>query len=270
MNMVHTSTEQIATLPLVDGAGQPQTSNALGLLLSLQHADSFFPSGAMAFSWGLESLMRDGHVRDASTLAEFIEAQLLHRWQSFDQGIVSAAWQAASTHREYPQHSAQPGSDSQQAMLQQLIALDEWVDAMTLVPTLREGSRRLGLTLLTVHAKLGTPGARSLQNYIADSKGSTPHLAVVQGYLWQQLGMSEAESRAVSAHTVCVSATSAAVRLGLIGHLDAQRILMRLQAPIAETLRRPVPDVWSLSNNLLATDIAGLRHGLHDARMFAN
>ncbi len=266
MNSTHTS------IHISTGADRPAGNALLGLLLSLQHSDSFFPSGAMAFSWGLESLMRDKHVVDVDSLAQFIEAQVLQRWCSFDQGIISAAWHAASEQQELAGNKGdsqhRPGTS--QAMMRILAELDDWVDAMTLSPSLRQGSRRLGLTLINVHAKLGTPGAQVLQQHMRDNKASMPHLAVVQGYLWQRLGMSEAESRAVSAHTVCVSASSAAVRLGLIGHLDAQRLLMRMQAAISQALAQPAPALDALSSNLLATDIAALRHELHDARMFAN
>lgn len=264
MNSTLTSTH-IST-----GADTPAGNALLGLLLSLQHSDSFFPSGAMAFSWGLESLMRDKRVVDVDSLAQFIEAQILQRWCSFDQGIISAAWHEASEQQELAGNTSDSSPATSQAMMRTLTELDDWVDAMTLSPSLRQGSRRLGLTLITVHAKLGTPGAQALQQYMRDNKASMPHLAVVQGYLWQRLGMSEAESRAVSAHTVCVSASSAAVRLGLIGHLDAQRLLMRMQAPISQALAQPAPALDALSSNLLATDIAALRHELHDARMFAN
>ena len=36
------------------------------LLASLQQSDSFFPSGSMAFSWGLEALQQDGLVTDVA------------------------------------------------------------------------------------------------------------------------------------------------------------------------------------------------------------
>lgn len=274
--MHHTNTSQApmgAPAVPVGAAG-----SGLAMLLSLQHGDSFFPSGAMAFSWGLESLMRDGLVVDAEGLAGFIEAQVLQRWLSLDQGIVSAAWQLAQRHAEAAgllqartdaAQDAAPGDAA--SLCTALLTLDQLVEAMTLPSSLREGSRRLGRTLLQVHAKLGTPAATQLQAHVtATAQAAVPHLAVVQGYLWQGLGMNEMEARAVSAHSVCVSASSAAVRLGLVGHLDAQRVLMRMQPLIAEALAQPAPAFDAWASSVIATDIAAMRHGLHDARMFAN
>lgn len=230
------------------------------LLASLQHADAFFPSGAMAFSWGLESLSRDRLVTDAKTCADYIEAQLVHRWISFDQGIISASWHAAGSMRALPA-----------AALKTLLEIDHLAEAMTLPPLLRDGSRRLGLTLINLHAKLATPGAFSLQAHInATPSARMPHLAVVQGYLWNGLGMSETDARAVSAYSVCSAATSAAVRLGLIGHVDAQRILSWILPQINAALSAPAPSLLNLSSSIFASDIAALRHDLQDARMFAN
>ena len=61
------------------------------LLAALQHADSFFPSGAVSFSWGLEALRADGLVRTADDVALFIAALLRHRWATGDRPLLAAA-----------------------------------------------------------------------------------------------------------------------------------------------------------------------------------
>jgi urease accessory protein len=230
----------------------------LGLLRSLQHSDSFFPSGATAFSWGLESLNRDHIITDAKSLTHYIETQLMHRWVSFDQGIICAAWQSSQNINDNSDFHA-------------LFAIDDFANAMTLSESTRVGSRKLGQTLVTVHVKLGTEGAILLQKQLLSNIGTPyPHLAVAQGYLWAWLGMSELEARAISAHGLCTSATSAALRLGLIGHIDAQRILMYMHTHIVAALDLPAPTLDSLASSTLAVDIANLRHEALDARMFVN
>ena len=39
------------------------------LLITLQHSDSVFPSGALSFSWGLEQLASDGVVASVDVAA---------------------------------------------------------------------------------------------------------------------------------------------------------------------------------------------------------
>ncbi len=47
-----------------------------GLLVALQHGDSFFPSGSFAFSWGLETLRNDGLVHGSTDVERFALDQL--------------------------------------------------------------------------------------------------------------------------------------------------------------------------------------------------
>jgi len=225
----------------------------MSLLASLQQSDSFFPGGAMAFSWGLEGLMRDALVIDATTLFAFVESQALSRWASLDQGLVCGAWRAWRAWNAFDAWHE----------------VDALAEAMTLPPALRNGSRRLGRTLADVHARLGSETANQIRDAIV--AGRTPgHLAAVQGAVWQSLGIAEDEARAISAHMICTGAVSSAVRLGIVGHLDAQRVLTLLRAPLARVLAKPAPPLDDLHAATFAADIAALRSQTHDARLFAN
>ena len=62
------------------------------LLSALQHADSFFPSGGVAFSSGLETLHADREVASVEQLAGFVEGQLKHRWATCDACALMAAF----------------------------------------------------------------------------------------------------------------------------------------------------------------------------------
>jgi urease accessory protein len=224
-----------------------------GLLTALQYGDSFFPSGAMAFSWGLEALQRDGFVRDMPTLIEYVDAQLLHRWASCDQGLLSAAYKAAA------------GDNA----LLAVIEIDALAEAISIVPPLREGSRRLGRTMASVHGKLGNACAAELLALI-EARHTPGHLAVVQGYIWAKAGMNALECRAAAAHATCIGAISAAVRLSIVGHLDAQRALASLRERLTEVLESDAPSLDQLSSCAFAIDIAAMRHAQYHARLFAN
>lgn len=224
-------------------------ADAMGWLAGLQQADSFFPGGSMAFSWGLEALQHAGYVKDADSLAVFVEAQALERWASLDQGIVCAAWRAES--------------------FDAWCEVDATAEAVTLAAPMREGARRLGRTLADVHARLGLPLAAQIRAAIGE--GRTPgHLPAVQGAIWRVLGIGEDHARAISAHTACTGAVSSAVRLGIVGHLDAQRVLSGLRPQLAAVLNAPAPSLDALWSNTFAADIATMRWQRHDARLFAN
>jgi urease accessory protein len=226
---------------------QSQPESLLG---ALQYGDSFFPSGSIAFSWGLETLRADGEIASAEQVAQFLEGQLVRRWASFDAPVLVAAMRA--------------GGD-----FDRLAELDDLVEAMTLATELREGSRRAGASLLKVHAGLGTPGAGEYRQKIAERK-ARGHLPVAQGLLWSATGLSEDACRAVSAHTLCTGIVGAALRLGMIGHLDAQKILLRARPAVAKLLGLPARPLELLHAYTPHAEIASMRHELQDSRLFAN
>ena len=101
--------------------------------------------------------------------------------------------------------------------------------------------------------------------------GEAPgHLPVVQGLLLAGVGLEERAAATVSAHALSVSVVGAALRLSIITHVDAQRILSATRGLLAELLAEPVPDVEQAGVYTPATDVATMRHESQTARLFAN
>ena len=225
----------------------PDLSNLLG---ALQHADSFFPSGSVSFSWGLETLHADRMVVTAPQLAEFVEGQLRHRWATNDVCALTAAFRAGG-------------------QFDRIAAVDDIVEAMTLAPEWRDGSRRAGASLLNVHAKLDTPGAAEYRERV-QRKTALGHMSVMQGMLWRAVGMTEETCRAVSAHTLCTGLVGAALRLGMIGHLDAQKVMLHVRPVLVDLLRLEPADAEAIHAYTPQAEIAAMRHEDQDSRLFAN
>ncbi len=220
------------------------------LLATLQHADSFFPSGAVSFSWGLEALRADGLVRSVDDVALFAEGQLRHRWATSDRPVLIATYAA--------------GDD-----LEAVAVIDHLQDAMALPFELRLGSRRMGAALLGVHARLGTPTAASYHSDVVAQR-APGHVAVVQGLVWRGVGLDADVAVGMGAHCFCIGMIGAALRLGIIGHLDGQRLLAKLRDLIVDLLATPVPQLHEISTFTPACDIAFMRHEVQPGRLFAN
>jgi urease accessory protein len=220
------------------------------LLTALQHGDSFFPGGAMAFSWGLEGLFADGKVRSAQDVRRFLEGQLRFRWATCDRVFLVAAHRA--------------GGD-----LTAVAKIDRSLAAMTMPREMRDGASRAGMALLGVHLRLGTPGADRYRALVQE--GECPgHLPVVQGLLFQELGLDERHAAAISAHLLCVGIAGAALRLGIVTHIEVQAALSGMRDRIVELLAAPVPPVESARMFVPAADIASARHETQTTRLFAN
>jgi urease accessory protein len=223
-------------------------ADAAALLLALQMGDSAFPSGGFGFSWGLETLKSDGLVRDGADVIAFAQAQLWHRWASADRPVLRAALAARGD-------------------LNRLAALDREVEAMNLAVEQREGSRRMGRALVRSHVTMDTPGAKAFQ--AAQREGRVlGHLPVAQGVVWGGAGLDIDGAEAVSAFAVAAGVGQAAVRLALIGPVEAQAMIAGLRGTIAALLARPCPDRPHAF--VPAAEIAVMRHESGEARLFAN
>jgi urease accessory protein len=229
-------------------------SNASILLASLQHGDSFFPSGAVSFSWGLETLFTENTLTNADDVEVFTRTQLQGRWAGFDRSVLITAHDAANL---------------KDGHVEELRRIDAIVESQTLASELRDGSRRSGLALLRVHEKIGTPGASAYYGEARRSK-TRGHLSVMQGFLWARCGVDKSHSQVIAAHALCVGLLGAALRLGAIGHVDSQRILAALHDPIDEILNHEAPVLEHAHAFTPHSEIAVMQHETADSRLFAN
>lgn len=225
----------------------PPTSN---LLLALQHADSQFPSGGFAFSQGLEAASQLADRLGGFDLAGFLAAQIRHRWADADRvALIRAHRLDGDLHR--------------------LAMLDAEVEASTFTEGLRTGSRRNGMALLTTHARTGTAGANDYRAMVR-AGGVQGHLPVVQGLLWRTLGLDEATAVSMSGYQAAASLTTAAIRLGLIGAIEAQRLITRAMRLVESASATPVADDEPIRSFVPLAEIAVALHGASGQRLFSN
>ena len=220
------------------------------ILIALQHADSAFPSGSFGFSNGIEGLFGLGLPKGRESLQQVLIATLRHRWASADRVALVRAFRA--------------GDD-----LSAICAIDHAVEITILPEPLRAGSRRNGGALLAAHARLETPGAAALREEI-DAGRAYGHLPVVQGAMWRARGMSEQTAVAVSGYATAAGLTTAAVRLGRIGAIDAQGVLAAALAVVTEAAAEVVPSDAEIESFMPWLDIAAARHARAALRLFAN
>ena len=217
------------------------------MLLAFQHADSQFPSGGFAFSQGLEASARLTDRLGPFEFPGFLEVQLRHRWASADR-----------------RDGAAHGEDRHR-----LAELDLEVEASTFIEGLRVGSRRNGAALLTFHLRLGTKGASAYRELIRLRK-APGHVAVVQGLLWQALGLDEETAVAIAGYQAAALLTTAGLRLGLIGAVEAQRLLGHALSIVCDLSASPVADNEPIRSFTPQSEIAVALHGSGGQRLFSN
>jgi urease accessory protein len=222
----------------------------LAMLQAIWQADGAFPSGSFAFSYGIEGVIALRPELDQAALAELASTILRQRWRTSDRVALVKAFRAAGD-------------------LAAIADIDRSVEASTFGSTMRDGSRRNGGSFLASHARLGNVMALRLRGAVRSGTG-LGHIAVMQGAVWQAMGLGELLAQLASAYGVASGVTAAAVRLGAIGALEGQKTL-RGCLPLIETLvAQPIPEDAELSSFIPFLEIAAARHARADLRLFAN
>src|SRR6202035_5520042 len=103
----------------------------------LQFTDGLFPAGAYAHSFGLETCVQSGEVRDAAGVEAFLLAYLEGSAGATDAVALICARRAAACEN-----------------LAACLALDETLDAMKTPSELRDASRQMGRQTLRVATHL--------------------------------------------------------------------------------------------------------------------
>jgi urease accessory protein len=235
----------------------------------LQVSDSAFPTGAFAYSSGLEALARAGRFVSMKTLEEYLGAHL-QQAGAYDLAFVAAAHAHGS-------RAAAAGTPESSA-LEMLGALcAEW-DATLWNHGMRAASLRQARALLDALGEtFSHPGverlrARAAAGTAQGGAAENLHFAPVLGYALALLGASREQACCLYLHGIVRDQAAAAVRLGLVGPRAGQALQARAMHAAAARLgdgsSLPAPRDARRNAPLVETGQGG--HGFLYSRLFQN
>lgn len=167
--------------------------------LAWQVVDSAFPTGAFAHSLGLESAWQHGEVQNAAALEQFVQA-----------AVLQAGYATLPLLNDAFRHPERLGE------------LDDLADAFLINEVANRASRIQGRTLAATATRIW-PGDRLARLHHA-TRQRPSHVAPVSGAVFQALGLSLETAQRVTLFAAARGVLTAAVRLGLAGSYEAQRL----------------------------------------------
>jgi urease accessory protein len=226
--------------------------NADAFLRLLQFSDGLFPAGAYAHSFGLETCVQSGRVKNGDDVASFLRAYLEGSAAPMD-AIAALCSRQAAIRRD----------------ISVCVRLDQMLEALKTAAELREASRQMGRQTLRILNEL------SADRFVVDfssevESGTAPcHHPVVFGIVAAILDWPPRETASAFLYSTSATIVGASLRLLPLGQLAGQRVLWSVGsviAALAESLQsKTEDDMWSFTPEL---EIAAMRHESLDARLF--
>lgn len=211
-----------------------------------------FPVGGYTYSHGIEYAVEEGLVKDAASLAQWIEGILGFGGGRIDADLFCAAWAAVD------------GGDA--AALADVVA---WADARRGSAETALESRSQGRAFLdTVRAVWTDPWLDSWAAALAEAAVRPAH-AVAVAVAAARLGVPLREALAAYLQAFAANLVSAGVRLIPLGQTDGQRVIARLEAAvIAAADAALVRDKEDWGGAAVMADWASMKHETQYTRLF--
>jgi urease accessory protein len=212
--------------------------------LFLQLADSAFPTGGFVHSGGLE----------AAVQLRLVDQACLESW-------LAEALEAAA-------HAALPLVGAAHQQPERILEWDALAEAWLWNPPANRASRAQGQAwLTTTHAAFPTAGLDDLKRQLR-AAASPGHQAPILGAILARLGLSLEESRRLALFLHLRALISTAIRLGLMGPLEAQGMQHRL-APALEAAAALAVPCDAMATVAPLSELAHLHHDRLYSRLFA-
>ena len=222
----------------------------------MQLSDSFFPSGMFSMSSGLEPLINNKKITNWNDVLNFIIEQIEFQIHPCDCAVLSIAITGAKNND-----------------LKTVIDVDKKYYSMKFPKEIRNSSTRSGKQVLNsiIHMMENHDNSDFLYKFnkkieSKETPGTYP-VTLAVGAVCLDIPL-ESITRMLL-YSFSSSIVSAAIRLGLIQHLDAQKILKLLAEPINKLIltneEKNLEDIWQLTP---LTEIYQMNHERNESRMF--
>ncbi len=213
-------------------------------LTLVQLADSFFPTGSFTLSHGLETLVQTKQIQKLSELETFLQLLLKNKIATCDLVALIYAYRASKDHD-----------------LLKVRSIDQQLFAQTLIEKTRVTQRKTGRALLMVASE--TWQDDQLQTLKQDLAQNSLHCLhpIIFAVVSQVAGIREEDAAIAFLHSLITGLLGAAIRLGILGHIQAQQLLLQLAPSIEEAYQIATKlKLEDMSSSTPTIDLAQMQH----------
>ena len=219
----------------------------------LQLSDSFFPTGMYTTSNGLETLFYKKKVTEKKSLYEFLKTSITHQIGSADLVALSNAY-----------------INAQNENIKNIQEIDTILFSLKIIKEIRDASARSGKQML-----------RCLNQFIVDNKilnsyhdaitnKNTPGCFPISLAIGcNALGIKREKACIILLYGFSVSVIGAALRLGMIQHIEGQQIIHQIKPifldVVKNNINRSTENMWQFSPGI---DLIQIEHEKMDSKMF--
>ena len=218
----------------------------------MQISDSFFPTGLYTMSNGLETLFSEKRIASTDELHELIQTNIAQQIGPADCVALANAYDFAASKD-----------------VEGIVTCDKLLFAMKLVKELRDATCRSGTQMIKcVNSFVNNDILNEYYEVVKNSKTPGTH-AVVIGVVSNALEIEKQKSVLHFLYGFSVSMVGAALRLGMIEHVQSQKILHQLKPVIAETcnkyISKSLDEMWQFAPEY---DVIQIEHEQTFSKMF--
>ena len=225
----------------------------------LQLNGGTFPTGGFSQSWGLETYVAEGIVKDTQTFRGFLESYLKSGIGKCEGPIICRAYELAG---QVAKEAVCRGDAA--AALRDLEQLSQ---AMKVTKESREAALRMGKAFGRILAPvLGEEAVLPLKEALGSLAVSYP---VIYGCMCRLLGTGLDEALAAYVFSAANTLTQSALKLIPLGNVEAQKVLFEMDGVMEEvTCLCRETGIEEITNFCPGLDIASLAHEELPVRLY--
>jgi len=219
----------------------------------MQLSDSFFPTGIFTTSNGLEFLFSEKKIRGTVDLIELIRINIIQQIGPTDCVALANVMDSANNND-----------------LDQVFEADNLVFATKSIKEIRDASARSGVQLIKCVSEF-IKDNNILNQYKDGITHNKAHgvFPVAFAICCNSLKIKKEKSMAMMLYGFSVGVIGAALRLGLIQHIESQKILHSIKPIISQTIKeysnKSILEMWQFAPQV---DIMQMSHEKMDSKMF--